>query len=204
MVRNVIFDLCGPIITIDIRRIDQSLHRLGATAEEPYIELYRAGVTKLFESNAMSPHAFFDSVRFLLNISASNDDIANAWNSLIVNFDLRHAAFVQQIHANHPTFLLSNSDIVNARHFHHFLNTRAGFPFIEQCFNQVYFSYSVGMRKPDPSIFRHVVEQNGLKAEETLVIDDCLKHCLGAREAGLQAHHLVPGQSILQLTHLIN
>ena len=118
MIKNIIFDLCGPIITIDITLIDKALQRLGALNPQPYLELYHAGVTKQFESGLITDVEFCQEVRSRLSISAPDAAIAHAWNTLIVSFDPRNADFVRRMHQSHRTFLLSNSDVFKAHHSH--------------------------------------------------------------------------------------
>lgn len=56
---------------------------------------------------------------------------------------------------------------------------------LDACFGKVIESAVVGVRKPDPAIFRLGVEATGCKAGETLVIGDSYdKDVLPAREAG--------------------
>ena len=45
--------------------------------------------------------------------------------------------------------------------------------------------------KPDPRIYQLLCDRYGLKAEETLFVDDFPDNLLGAREAGLQTHLFV-------------
>jgi putative hydrolase of the HAD superfamily len=54
------------------------------------------------------------------------------------------------------------------------------------------------MRKPDAEVFKLILNENNLRPEETLFIDDSLQHVVGARKLGIQAYHLdIPaGQSI--------
>ena len=44
-----------------------------------------------------------------------------------------------------------------------------------------------------------LLDDAGLKAEDTLFIDDTLMHVEGARKAGIVAQHLTDGQTILDL-----
>jgi epoxide hydrolase-like predicted phosphatase len=52
----------------------------------------------------------------------------------------------------------------------------------DQMFDAVVISGEVGMRKPEPAIYRHVLELLGVRAEETVFVDD-LQPNLGAAEA---------------------
>lgn len=55
------------------------------------------------------------------------------------------------------------------------------------------------MRKPDPDSFRMILSENNLNPDETLFIDDSLKHVEGARLAGLHAIHLTEDRSLLNI-----
>lgn len=198
-IKNIIFDLCGPIITIDINLIDKRLHELGITAENPYRKLYDSGLTKRFESNLITTAQFCDELRETLQNDISNEQICEAWNTLIVDFKREHQLLFPKVHKHYRTFVLSNSDVVNAEYFTEYLNSEAGFDFIGQGFDEIFFSYKIGERKPSPKIFQHILAKHNLNAAETLFIDDCEKHCLGAKEVGLNTIWLKKPTDICEL-----
>ena len=198
-IKNIIFDLCGPIITIDVNLIDKRLHEFGITAENPYRKLYDNGLTKRFESNLITTHQFCDELRETLNTDISNEQICDAWNTLIVDFKREHQLLFPKVHKHYRTFVLSNSDVVNAEYFTEYLNSEAGFDFAGQGFDEIFFSYKIGERKPSPKIFQHILAKHNLKATETLFIDDCEKHCLGAKEVGLNTIWLKKPTDICEL-----
>jgi len=43
------------------------------------------------------------------------------------------------------------------------------------------------MIKPEPAIYKHLVEKTGIVPAESVFIDDLLKNIIAARECGLQA-----------------
>ncbi|MBQ1606650.1 MAG: HAD-IA family hydrolase [Bacteroidales bacterium] len=57
----------------------------------------------------------------------------------------------------------------------------------------------IGERKPSPKIFQHILAKHNLNATETLFIDDCEKHCLGAKEVGLNTIWLRKHTDICEL-----
>ena len=173
-IKNIIFDLCGPIITIDIKLIDKRLHEFGITCEQPYRKVYDLALTKRFEANEVTTDEFCNEFRKILNTSITNEQICDAWNSLIVDFKREHQQLFPKV-----------SDVVNAEYFSEYLNSEAGFNFVGQGFDEIFFSYKIGERKPSPKIFQHILAKHNLNAAETLFIDDCEKHCLGAKEVGL-------------------
>ena len=56
-------------------------------------------------------------------------------------------------------------------------------------FDGMVVSGEIGMVKPDPAIYRHLLERFDLRAEETLFIDDSILNIAGAEAAGLNAVH---------------
>lgn len=184
-IKNIIFDLCGPIITIDVNLIDKRLQQFGITCEHPYRKVYDLALTKRFEANQITTDEFCNEFREILNTRITNEQICDAWNSLIVDFKREHQLLFPKVHKHYHTFVLSNSDVVNAEYFTQYLNSEAGFDFVSQGFDEIFFSYTIGERKPSPKIFQHILDKHNLIASETLFIDDCEKHCIGAKEVGL-------------------
>ena len=184
-IKNIIFDLCGPIITIDVGLIDKRLHEFGITCEQPYRKLYDQALTKRFEANQITIAEFCNEFRKIINTNITNEQIYDAWNSLIVDFKREHQLLLPMVHKHYHTFVLSNSDVVNAEYFTQYLNSKSGFDLVGQGFDEIFFSYKIGERKPSPKIFQHIIDKYNLIAAETLFIDDCEKHCLGAMEIGL-------------------
>ncbi len=197
--KNIIFDLCGPIITINLNLIDNCFRKYGVTQEKPYRKLFDAGITKRFEANLITTEEFCNEVRETLNSNISNEQICETWNTLIVDYPEANRKLLKKAHENYRTFILSNSDCVNAVYFDEYLNTNAGFRFTEECFDEVFFSYTLGSRKPEEKVFNHILEKYNLKIEETLFIDDCEKHCLGAQKIGLQTIWLNNGRKLVDL-----
>ena len=198
-IKNIIFDLCGPIITIDVNLIDKRLHEFGITTEHPYRTLYDLALTKRFEANQITTAEFCNEFRIILNTNISNEQICDAWNSLIVDFKREHQLLFPKVHKHYRTFMLSNSDVVNAEYFTQYLNNESGYDFVGQGFDEIFFSYKIGERKPSPKIFQHILDKHNLKASETLFIDDCEKHCLGAKEVGLNTIWLKKPTDICEL-----
>lgn len=68
---------------------------------------------------------------------------------------------------------------------------RAMLPDIDAIFEAVVDSAFVGMRKPEPEIYKLTVARlgNGLRAEECVFVDDVEVNCTAAREVGMRAVH---------------
>jgi len=92
--------------------------------------------------------------------------------------------------------LLSNTNEIHEAAFNKILEDERGIANIGAFFDRVYLSHRIGMRKPDVTVFERILEENNLKAEHTLFIDDSPQHVEGARKAGIRAIWLEKGMTI--------
>lgn len=79
-----------------------------------------------------------------------------------------------------PTYLLSNT---NALHID-FIRERYEFPSLVR---GAILSHELGLRKPDPAIYRAALKLSGTKPEETVFVDDLKPNVESAQKLGFQA-----------------
>ena len=65
---------------------------------------------------------------------------------------------------------------------------RRGIHGLDRYFNQVFVSYEIGVRKPDPKIFNYLLENTGLVPNECLFVDDKEENVLAAKQLGMEGH----------------
>ena len=83
-----------------------------------------------------------------------------------------------------PVAVLSNTNQV------HWDAGAASWPLLE-LFDHAFLSFELGMVKPDPEIFDHVVAELGVDAGRVLFLDDNRLNVEQARRAGLRAERVV-------------
>jgi putative hydrolase of the HAD superfamily len=64
----------------------------------------------------------------------------------------------------------------------------ANLPYAEH-FDHQFHSFQVGLAKPDPAYFTHIVRTLGVEPQEAVFVDDMAVNVRGARQAGLNAVH---------------
>jgi 2-haloacid dehalogenase len=69
-----------------------------------------------------------------------------------------------------------------------FAEARARFGFLNR-FRDVVVSGEERLLKPDPAIYRTLLDRNGLEAGRCLFVDDSEKNVRGAEAVGMRAHH---------------
>ena len=90
-------------------------------------------------------------------------------------------------------FLLTNTDEIHIDHF----EQNVGISFFSdfyQCFEKVYYSYEMGMRKPEEAIYSHILRKHDLNPKRTLFIDDKKVNTDAAQNLGLHIWNLQVGQ----------
>jgi epoxide hydrolase-like predicted phosphatase len=74
----------------------------------------------------------------------------------------------------------------------------------DELFDVVVISGEVGMRKPEPRIYRLAAERLGLAPEACVFVDDLAPNIRGAAEVGMVGvHHVTPQQTIEELENLL-
>ena len=84
---------------------------------------------------------------------------------------------------------------------------RAKLPDVDEIFEVIVDSAFVGMRKPDPDIYRLTVERlgDGLRSEECLFVDDVEVNCQAAAELGMATVHFRDNdQAVAEVRSLVS
>ena len=72
-------------------------------------------------------------------------------------------------------------------------------------FDLVVLGSALGVRKPDPEIYRRVADRLGVQVTECVVVDDADRNVRGARSAGaVVVHHRTVGETVSELEILLD
>ena len=202
IIKNIIFDLGGVVLDIEYKRTLDEFKTLGAESLESIFTL--TSQVELFnrlDCGLVSPNEFRDELRRSLKLNASDAEVDHAWNSLLLNWNPQRLQLLEKLRRHYRIFLLSNTNIIHSNLYNEWLMDISGGRNLQDYFDKVYYSYEVGLRKPNPEIFRLVLQENGLKESETLFIDDTLEHIVSAKKLGLLTYQIKPreGETIMEL-----
>ncbi len=145
-----------------------------------------------FEKGQITEQEFLESFQKELP-NASLLDIRAAWNTIIGDFPLERLEFLQMLSGKYRLFLLTNTDEIHISWFEH----KTGMSFCTAfytSFEKVLYSYEMGMRKPDPAIYSHILEKFDLSPKRTLFIDDKKSNTDAAAALGLHVWNLQVGK----------
>lgn len=188
MIDTIIFDFGDIFINLDKQATIDGLEKLGLSAWNE--ELNQLNLS--FEKGQISRENFL--LGFQKHIpKASLDEIETAWNAILLDFPLKRLEFLQKLSGKYRLFLLSNTDSIHITTFEN-ENGTSFYSDFYQCFEKVYFSFEMGMRKPDVEIYNYVLVQHGLVAKNTLFIDDKKENTDAASSLGINVWNLQVGK----------
>jgi len=197
-IRHIIFDLGGVLLNIDYTATEKAFADLGiADFHTKFSQLSQTNFFDDWETGKISQDAFISGMREAAHgVPLSDSQILHAWNAMLLDFPLRRLQILQQLRIYYDLFLLSNTNETHEKAFNTTLKENHGIPSIGHFFDKVYYSHRVGLRKPGKEIFQRILDENNLKPEHTLFIDDSPQHIATAKSLGLQTIHLEKGMSI--------
>lgn len=204
-IKNIIFDLGGVIINLDPDLTIQAFNKL---SQVPFESIYsfkkQEPLFEQFEKGLISDFDFFTELRRLLRYNGPDEQLLHAWNAMLLGVPDHRLDLLIGLKLNYQTFLLSNTNETHVSAIEGDLYSTNGVRNFNDYFEQVYYSCRMGMRKPDHNIFLKVLAEHGLKAEETVFIDDSVQHVKGAGECGINAYLLRPGMEVGELLEELN
>ena len=194
MINTIIFDFGDIFINLDKEAPRDAFAKLGLkTWSEDLDELNLS-----FETGKISDLEFIEGFQEKMP-NVSIEEIRSAWNTVLLDFPLYRLEFLQMLSQKYRLFLLSNTDAIHIDRFQHVAGTTFYREFYT-CFERVYFSFELGMRKPDPKIFNYLIKQHELIPKRTLFIDDKTENTDAALALGFQVWNLQVGkEDVVQL-----
>lgn len=199
-INNIIFDLGGVIINLDIPKTINEFNKLSSIPfESIYTQLQQYPIFDLYDKGEISSDDFFNDLKKITKTDNDIPAIRKAWDAMLLDFPKHRLELLNSLKDKYRIFLLSNTNEAHIETFELDLYNQHGHKNLEPFFEKVYYSCRMGMRKPDTEIFDYVLNQNSLSAEETLFIDDSPQHIEGALKTGINAKLLHKHREVADL-----
>lgn len=186
MIKNIIFDLAGVILNLNLERDTEALLSVGlpdfdgcvknkdiANAIVPYI------------NGLVSEEEFLRTVRPFCNEDATDKDILWAMDAVLDDIPRERLLMITELRKKYRVYLLSN---IYEKAWNHTLRQfdKNGFT-TDDCFDRVFLSYEMQLAKPDPRIFQQVFAETGINPDETVYFDDSKENIFAGKAIGLNA-----------------
>ncbi|HYD92158.1 MAG TPA: HAD-IA family hydrolase [Flavobacterium sp.] len=188
MVNAIIFDFGDVFINKNKEAKDKALTDLGLKEWTEELENLEARL----ETGKINDEGFLKELHKHMP-NATLKEIKAAWNAGIEDFPLYRLEFLQNLSESYRLFLLSNTDPIHIQKFERDVEASFYTDFY-LCFEKVYFSHEIGVRKPDAGAFNYVINKHDIQPKRTLVVDDKTFNTDAAAAMGFQVWNLKKGE----------
>ena len=196
-IKNLLFDLGGVLLNIDYNKTADAFKLLGVKQfDELYSQAAANDLFEMLETGKISEQDFYLNIKTYCDPQITHQQIENAWNAMLLDFRIDSLQHLIKLKERYNIYLLSNTNSIHLTAFTKIFQKETGKENLDDFFIKAYYSHVINERKPYPLTYKMVLEDAGIKAEETLFIDDSIKNIEGAVEAGLEVHHLINGEKI--------
>ena len=189
MIKNLIFDLGGVIITL---APDEALRRfksLGLENAEEQMDAYtQMGIFGQLEEGKISAEAFREELSRQVGREVTYDECRHAWLGYVKEVPQRNLDALLRLRSEgYRIILLSNTNPfmmswVRSPEFDGHGHS------IDYYMDACYLSYQLGVMKPDTEFFHRVLMTEKIMASETLFIDDGPRNVATASQMGIRTY----------------
>ena len=197
MIKNIIFDLGGVLIDLDMNGMQKACVELGVSPEVffvPSTEVETSTVCNGYSaSRVISDYQvgkiptpdFVQLVLSLCQQGVSEQQLIDAWNSCLGTIPASRIELIRSLRAmGYGICLLSNTNDLHWRYVEERYLSEKGL------FDHIFLSHEMHLAKPDAEIYRQCIKQIGCKAEECLFIDDAKENIEAACREGINGEWL--------------
>ena len=197
--KNILFDLGGVILDINVQATLKRFYELGFPAE--LMEILNSMTTDIYfkyETGKLDTEQFRNEIRRTTGIEMSDQSIDEAWNAMLVRIPEERTSLLKRLSKHYKLYMLSNTSALHVKVFEKMYLDSAG-ESMHQVFDKIYYSHEIGWHKPDREAWEYVIKDAGIKAEETLFLDDNIHNIKASQELGFQAIHIHERTSLMSL-----
>jgi len=181
-IKAVILDLGVVIINIDQEKTLRAFERLGIDLEDINESM---PIFKQYEKGEISDEDFIRTLKTALKGNATEEKIIKAWNAMILDIPAYRFRLIEKLREHYKVYLLSNTNSIHIKEIRDYINTYHQNEDWQNTFDKMFLSYEIGLRKPEPGFYEHVLNEINLKADETIFIDDSRANIKGAEKLGI-------------------
>jgi len=201
-IKNIIFDLGGVIMNLNVPKTISKFEQLGIkNIVNDTGHYYTDPIFYDFEKGKVREFEFIDKLRSISSLNPSENEIREAWNAMILDMPRERIDILLNLKKKFKIYLLSNTNSMHQKKIISEVNEANNFSF-NDLFEKAYYSFEIGIRKPDKVIFKYVLFDSKLNPSETLFVDDSLDNIKAARKVGLSTF-LIKDYNLLEVLDII-
>lgn len=185
VIKNIVFDLGGVIMTLDPVEALRRFKALGLSDAERYLDAYtQSGIFGNLEEGKITAEDFRSKLSSLTGHELTFDECKHAWLGYRKDVPQRNLDLLKELRAKgYRLILLSNTNpfMMDWALSSEFDGKGSS---LNDYFDALYLSYRLGIMKPAPDFFRQVLDNENILPEETLFVDDGQRNVEAAGKLG--------------------
>lgn len=199
LIKNIVFDFGGVILNIHHARVERAFEQQGVrNFKTLFNQASQAHLFQDFEKGQLTPKMFRDELRKLTGLQINDKKIDEAWNTILGDYPIHRIELLKNLAKNYRLFLLSNTNVIHYQFYQDRFREQFGFEF-NSLFEECYWSFKIGKRKPDADPFIHIFDHRKISAANTLFIDDSLQNIEASSKLDIPSFWLTNGEDITTL-----
>lgn len=199
MVTDIIFDLGGVLLNLDMQSVATACKRIGIDPSLFFVKTDEQNTSTVcqglsagkaitaYQTGDMTSDDFLQLVQSHCGKDVSRQDIIEAWNSCIGDLPQHRLDLIKELRRRgYATHLLSNTNDLHWEEIKRRFFSREGYT-CRDLFDGVFVSHEMHLSKPDRAIYTVAAQRIGTPVEQCYFIDDAEANVEGALRAGMQA-----------------
>lgn len=189
MIRCILFDLGGVVITIDQDQAVKRFKEIGLKDAEKRLDPYtQSGIFGDLEAGAISAEQFRVELSKLVGRELTFQECRYAWTGYCKEVPQRNLEILLKLREQgYRIVLLSNTNP-------YMMDWALSNDFdgdghsLKYYFDELYMSFQVKLMKPNDLFYRHVLRKEKLFPQECLFVDDGPRNVAAASQMGIQTY----------------
>ena len=186
MIKNIIFDLGGVVITLDQQQSVRRFEALGLKDAEQRLNAYtQAGIFGDLEGGLIDAETFRSKLSELVGHEVTHEECAHAWQGYAKEVPPRNLdALLRLRQEGYRLLLLSNTNPYMMEWVASDRFDGRGHA-VDYYFDALYLSYQMHLMKPSEEIFRRLLQTEKVFPHECLFLDDGARNVAVASQIGI-------------------
>ena len=206
MIQNLIFDLGGVLLNIDLPHCMNSVKALGVdfdrlsahpafasvpTSQKPAVMgegVVATGAVHLYQVGEISTEQFIGGIQQLCRQGTTYQQVLDAWNTCCINIpQYRLDKILQLRQQGYHIYMLSNT---NDAHWQYIMQECfGGQEQVGKYFDKTFLSQEMHLAKPNDDIYLAMLQEIGAEPADCLFIDDSTPNLQAAAALGFHTLH---------------
>ncbi len=202
--KAIIFDLGNVLLPIDLDKTYSAFSAYSSFNKEDICSIINDNQLWVpYESGKQSDSEFREFLRSRLDLTISDLEFDEAFSALLLKFHEGVYDWLASLQSRYHLILLSNTSSIHAERF-----TKVSLGPLGQnlfsLFNHVYYSFEMGLVKPDPAIYHRVLSEQSFSPSEVLFFDDNLANINSAKSIGIDSYLIDPNRNFIQIQEILD